>query len=223
MQSIMTKFIFSNKLKVRRVEYIDIIVQHHNDRSIDAWYDNWYSEGPLCDYITNRELYDARLSNTCRVAEIIKDENERDEMVWMSGSGKEGKFEIRTLWKDMVSSDLKANCCDYSQEIWKEVQKLLNVQFLYNQIVVEFIRIPANKNIWSVLRMLACGASVYFIWQERNNNRLFKKEKRDGKTILNTIKEAVGMKLISLTLKESRALKEVEAKWNLKLQRTIIS
>ncbi|PWA86863.1 Leucine-rich repeat-containing protein [Artemisia annua] len=52
------------------------------------------------------------------------------------------------------------------------------------------------------------------------NSRLFKGEKKDSKIVLNTIKETVGMKLLSLTVKDSRSVKDVEAKWNLKLQRT---
>ncbi|GJV20379.1 RNA-directed DNA polymerase, eukaryota, reverse transcriptase zinc-binding domain protein [Tanacetum coccineum] len=55
-------------------------------------------------------------------------------------------------------------------------------------------------------------------WQERNN-RLFKNEKRESKTVLNIAKEAVGMKLMGLKVKESKTVKEVEERWNVKMQR----
>ncbi|GJR51142.1 RNA-directed DNA polymerase, eukaryota, reverse transcriptase zinc-binding domain protein [Tanacetum coccineum] len=53
---------------------------------------------------------------------------------------------------------------------------------------------------------------VYYIWQERNN-RLFRNEKRDINTIINIAKEAVGMKLLGIKVKESGTVKEVEEKW----------
>lgn len=110
--------------------------------------------------------------------------------------------------------------CDYSKSIWKEVQKLLNKNLpnSLDQIVIALTKLPATKNIWSVLRRLVCGATVYAIWLERNK-RLFTGEKRDEKTIFNSIKETVGMQMLSFTVKDSRSVKEVEAKWELKLQR----
>ncbi|GKD11801.1 probable 2-oxoglutarate-dependent dioxygenase AOP1 [Tanacetum coccineum] len=69
--------------------------------------------------------------------------------------------------------------------------------------------LPAKRNIWSIVRRLVCGVAVYYKWQERNN-RLFKNEKRESKTVLNIAKEAVGMKLMGLKVKESKTVKEVE-------------
>ncbi|GKE50665.1 hypothetical protein Tco_1481923, partial [Tanacetum coccineum] len=38
---------------------------------------------------------------------------------------------------------------------------------------------------------------VYYIWKERNS-RIFRKEKRDSTTILNTVKQTVEMKLLGM-------------------------
>ena len=112
--------------------------------------------------------------------------------------------------------------CEYGQEIWIEIQKLLNVKFLlsWNAIVEELIRLSKN-NIWSVLRRIVCGATVYYICQERNS-RLFKNEKRDVKTVLTIFKEAVKIRMMGLIVKESATVKEVKAIWGLKLQRPAI-
>ncbi|GJS63911.1 hypothetical protein Tco_0678475 [Tanacetum coccineum] len=74
---------------------------------------------------------------------------------------------------------------------------MLNVRLsgCWDQIINEFKTLPSNKNIWSIVRRLVCGAAD--IWQERNN-RLFKNEKRDSNTILNIVKETVSMKLIGI-------------------------
>ncbi|GJS41728.1 RNA-directed DNA polymerase, eukaryota, reverse transcriptase zinc-binding domain protein [Tanacetum coccineum] len=110
--------------------------------------------------------------------------------------------------------------CDFSKRIWNELLKMLNVRLCgcWDQIIDEMKALPANRNIWSIVRRLVCCASVYYIWQERNN-RLFKNEKRDNNTILNTAKETLGMKLIGIKVKESRTVKEVEERWNVKMQR----
>ncbi|GKD14790.1 RNA-directed DNA polymerase, eukaryota, reverse transcriptase zinc-binding domain protein [Tanacetum coccineum] len=109
--------------------------------------------------------------------------------------------------------------CDFSKRIWNELLKMLNVRLsgCSDQIIDEMKALPAN-NIWSIVRRLVCCASVYYIWQERNN-RLFKNEKRDNNTILNTAKETLGMKLIGIKVKESTTVKEVEERWNVKMQR----
>ncbi|GJV61464.1 hypothetical protein Tco_1467564, partial [Tanacetum coccineum] len=87
-----------------------------------------------------------------------------------------------------------------------------------DHIISEIKALPSNKNIWSIVRRLVCGAAVYYIWQERNNI-LFKNEKGDSNNILNIVKETVGMKLIGIKVKESRTVKEVEKRWNVKMQR----
>nr|GEU58639.1 hypothetical protein [Tanacetum cinerariifolium] len=62
------------------------------------------------------------------------------------------------------------------------------------------------------------GAMVYYTWQERNN-RLFKGGKIDETTLIKTIKETVQLKIASFVVKESRAVREVEDRWNLQIQR----
>ncbi|GJW13056.1 RNA-directed DNA polymerase, eukaryota, reverse transcriptase zinc-binding domain protein [Tanacetum coccineum] len=110
--------------------------------------------------------------------------------------------------------------CEFSKGIWNELLQMLNVRLseCWDQIINEIKALPANRNILGIVRRLACDADVYYIWQEMNN-RLFKNEKRDSNTILNTIKETFGMKLIGIKVKESRTVKEVEKIWNVKMLR----
>nr|GEY32967.1 hypothetical protein [Tanacetum cinerariifolium] len=93
---------------------------------------------------------------------------------------------------------------EFSKEIWNELIKKLNVRLsgCWDQIIDERKVLPAKKNIWSIVRRLVCGATMYYIWKERNN-RLFKNGKRESKIVLNIAKEAIGMKLMGLKVKES--------------------
>ncbi|GJR36944.1 hypothetical protein Tco_1212628 [Tanacetum coccineum] len=168
-----------------------------NGRSVNVWHDRWCSVSPLSEFIDTRDVYDARLRQV--QVPIINEENE-DTALWVSRLCQWKQFKIRIVWKDMNCNNTKVD--------W----------FSTDQIISEIKALPSNKNIWSIVRRLVCGAAVYYIWQERNN-RLFKNEKGDSNTILNIVKETVGMKLIGIKVKESRTVKEVEKRWNVKMQR----
>ncbi|GJS97584.1 hypothetical protein Tco_0804552 [Tanacetum coccineum] len=185
----------------------------------------WCSVSPLSEFIGTRDVYDARLNNNCIINETIHEG--RIMQYGKQGDGQEKKFKISNVWKDMVYSDIKVNwfsmcpdshnhlffTCEFSNGIWKELLKMLNVKLseCWDHIIDEMKVLPSNKNIWSIVRRLVCGTVVYYIWQERNN-RLFKNEKRDINTIINIAKEAVGMKLLGIKVKESGMLKKVEGK-----------
>ena len=46
--------------------------------------------------------------------------------------------------------------------------KLDSVCNTWDQIISSIANLPANNTIWSVIQRLVLGASVYYIWQERN-------------------------------------------------------
>ncbi|GKG58676.1 hypothetical protein Tco_0594446, partial [Tanacetum coccineum] len=40
-------------------------------QTINAWYDNWNSKGPLCYVVTTREIYEAGISIDTTIAELV--------------------------------------------------------------------------------------------------------------------------------------------------------
>ncbi|GJU26932.1 RNA-directed DNA polymerase, eukaryota, reverse transcriptase zinc-binding domain protein, partial [Tanacetum coccineum] len=101
--------------------------------------------------------------------------------------------------------------CDFTLKVWKELQRLLSVNMSFNwiEIMEELKKLPNNQNIWSIVRKLIFGAAVYYIWIERSN-RIFKKEERDGKALIQCIKDVVQLKIAGFTIKESRAVRELK-------------
>ncbi|GKD57572.1 RNA-directed DNA polymerase, eukaryota, reverse transcriptase zinc-binding domain protein [Tanacetum coccineum] len=108
--------------------------------TVYAWHDKWCLVCPLCDYIAPREIYDASLCNKSKVAEIVQDghwywpdewldkypilgqcqvpilqTDVKDEVLWITRKGKERKFDIKTVWKDMCSIEQKVN---WSSVVW---------------------------------------------------------------------------------------------------------
>ena len=102
------------------------------------------------------------------------------------------------------------------------MQDLLDKRFSFNWKVIidEFSRLKANRNIWSVVRRIALGASVYFVWQERNS-RIFKNSERSVDTLVQNIMESIKWRIMSFIVKDSNAVRNVEDKWNVKLKRAV--
>ncbi|GJX87470.1 hypothetical protein Tco_0339484 [Tanacetum coccineum] len=175
-------------------------------------------ESPLCDNVTTREVYEAGLSINITIAELVTfcegnwpegwaneypvlnylvfpsiQDGIKDETVWVDKNGKERPFSVKYVWKDL-------NCDESKVECWRN-------------IVEELQRLPNNNNIWRIVRKLMFGAVVYYIWQEMNN-RVFREEKRDEKTLVQAIKEIIQLRITGFEMKESKAVREVEARWN---------
>ncbi|GKD39683.1 hypothetical protein Tco_1259890, partial [Tanacetum coccineum] len=43
-----------------------------NGSAVSIWHDTWHSVGPLSNFLSNRSLYDTRLSNNCNVNDMIR-------------------------------------------------------------------------------------------------------------------------------------------------------
>ncbi|GJV03652.1 RNA-directed DNA polymerase, eukaryota, reverse transcriptase zinc-binding domain protein [Tanacetum coccineum] len=155
-------------------------------------------------------------------------------VVWMALQNKLMTQENIAKWKDddgmkcslcqccMDSIEHLFFMCPYTNAVWGEIQKMLNVQlsYVWHIIVDELIGLPNNKNVWSIVRRLVFGAAVYFIWQERNR-RMFQNEKREVKNVVEIIKETVRLKLASFVVKNGRTVRNVEAVWGIKFYRKV--
>lgn len=70
--------------------------------------------------------------------------------------------------------------CQFSAGVWEKMKEMSNLQLALNSLslLLDFFQsTPINNSIWSIIQRLVLGASIYFIWQERNS-RLFKGDTR---------------------------------------------
>ena len=63
---------WNNILKLRDKMKIHISYKIGNGKPISAWYDRWCNEGPLSEFITARDIYNARFSNDSKVDCLIR-------------------------------------------------------------------------------------------------------------------------------------------------------
>ncbi|GKB97479.1 hypothetical protein Tco_0983616 [Tanacetum coccineum] len=124
----------------------------------------------------------------------ILNEHVRDNVVWKRENGKLCKFSVKQAYEDLleVTEDV---------EWWKMIWLSQNI--------------PKNS-INSIIRRISLAASVYMIWQERNN-RIFRDEMRNPDEIYKILEDIIRMRLLSLKVKNSVAVKKAQEIWNVKM------
>ena len=72
---------------------------------------------------------------------------------------------------------------------------------------------PAKNSIWSVIQRLVWGASVYFIWQERNI-RLFGSNSRTEDELFKIITDSVRFRIMGLKINVTPDVISAAEVWN---------
>ncbi|GKG31532.1 hypothetical protein Tco_0426482, partial [Tanacetum coccineum] len=75
--------------------------------------------------------------------------------------------------------------CKTVADIWTSVKRKARINtnaINWEEIIKDMSNYKSQKNVWNIIRKLCLGATVYYVWRERNG-RLFKNECRDSKVI----------------------------------------
>ncbi|GJV39587.1 RNA-directed DNA polymerase, eukaryota, reverse transcriptase zinc-binding domain protein [Tanacetum coccineum] len=142
------------------------------------WFDNWLFLGPLSQYISKTDIFEAGLSLNCK----------------KSNDGKVVHFSVKAAWSDVVLSKPVVpwyKLVWFSQNIprhafifrlainqhlktqdriasFKEMVRLQLAPNSLSEIVPYVYGRPLNMSIWSISQRLVIDTLVYFIWLERN-------------------------------------------------------
>ena len=111
--------------------------------------------------------------------------------------------------------------CVFARRLWERLKQMARVDDISNiwpQIVSFMANMPANNSIWSVIQRLVWGASVYFLWQERNI-RLFGGYGRTEDELFKVITDAVRFRLMGLQLKVTPGVITAAEVWNFPFDR----
>nr|GEV68590.1 RNA-directed DNA polymerase, eukaryota, reverse transcriptase zinc-binding domain protein [Tanacetum cinerariifolium] len=153
----------------------------------------------------------------------IKD-GEIDKIVWKTSSGKEGNQAVsRCCLCFKESGDLQHLFfqCPLSKNVWSQAKKMADIkgnEFDWDEIVQFLISVGNGNIIKSVTRRLIFAASVYSIWQERNK-RIFKDVMNSSEEVYTQITEIVRNKLLGIKVKNSSAVRIVESRWSISLNK----
>ncbi|GJU19094.1 RNA-directed DNA polymerase, eukaryota, reverse transcriptase zinc-binding domain protein [Tanacetum coccineum] len=114
--------------------------------------------------------------------------------------------------------------CDYSNTLWIEVQKMMNERDLnnLNECMHKLSCLPCKNSIWSIVRRLCIADAVYHIWEERNS-RIFNQISMSSSNTTKSIIKSVRSRLLTLKVKHTTAVVEVESKWGINLKKCAVN
>ncbi|GKB00051.1 RNA-directed DNA polymerase, eukaryota, reverse transcriptase zinc-binding domain protein [Tanacetum coccineum] len=158
-----------------------------------------WEKGILCDIVTSREIYEAGLRINTTIADLVTK---------YEGNWPEGWSNEYSILNQCVVPRLHEGTSD--KPIWVDKNSKENL-FSIKQVWKDL-----NGEETKVDWRLVFGAVVYYTWQERNN-RVFREETRDEKSLIQTIKETVQLKIAGFEVKDSSAVREVESRWNIQI------
>lgn len=69
--------------------------------------------------------------------------------------------------------------CKFPYQLWRKLCQYSNIQDdrIIGKEIVSYLELTSNSNMWGIVRRLVFGATVHYVWQERNN-RIFKRGSR---------------------------------------------
>ncbi|GKC79475.1 hypothetical protein Tco_1130249, partial [Tanacetum coccineum] len=82
--------------------------------------------------------------------------------------------------------------------------------------VIAFAKRYNGNSVNSIIRRVCIAASVYLIWQE-SNNMIFRDEERNYDDLYKMLNEIVRMRLMSLKVKDTLAVRRAQEIWNVEM------
>ncbi|XP_071688975.1 uncharacterized protein [Rutidosis leptorrhynchoides] len=107
--------------------------------------------------------------------------------------------------------------CSFASQIWNYSKSLSNVAMggsQWQDVVACIGQMAAQKTSHLIVAKLLFGASVYFIWQERNR-RLFSKKAMGCEKVKELIYSTVRMKIMAISWKNTKNVQTMKANWKI--------
>ncbi|XP_071739954.1 uncharacterized protein [Rutidosis leptorrhynchoides] len=107
--------------------------------------------------------------------------------------------------------------CLFTARVWDRIQGNVRFSFASNRwcgVLNNIINASNHKSASMVVAKLCFGASVYFIWQERNS-RIFRKTHRSVDQLYDIIYLHVRLKLMTIKFKSSPNVDRLKLDWQL--------
>ncbi|PWA77361.1 RNA-directed DNA polymerase, eukaryota, Reverse transcriptase zinc-binding domain protein [Artemisia annua] len=111
--------------------------------------------------------------------------------------------------------------CTFSKRLWerlKPIARLDNVGNDWANVISVIVNKPATNTIWSVIQRLILGASVYYIWNERNIRKV-EQVYRSEDGVFKCITDCVRLKLMGLNLKHTSEVLKAAEIWNIPIRK----
>ncbi|GJS94303.1 hypothetical protein Tco_0801271 [Tanacetum coccineum] len=193
-ESLWAKWVNLVKLKKKSIWNVQM------DKS-DSW--GWKTMLKIRDAVKNHVWYNIRNGKSIYV---FYDE-------WCSYGPLSEKISRRSIYDERINEDI----CSYTLKVWNgimDVTQNLGRQSNLDDIVNLIANGKTANSIKIVINKLLLAATVYYLWQERNQ-RTFKGECRKKEELCKIIKGTIKSKLMSLRVKKSNNVMKIAPIWDL--------
>ena len=109
--------------------------------------------------------------------------------------------------------------CQFSQNIFQHFRLYEFCLFRFNSwddFILKAAEKWKGKLLGSIINKLILGSLVYFLWQERNW-RIFQNSRRTHVQIIGVIEESIRLKIMGMSLRDNRRVRDILCKWNISL------
>ncbi|GJU91502.1 hypothetical protein Tco_1303925 [Tanacetum coccineum] len=161
-----------------------------NGLQTSLWYDTWYDQSPLANFLTPRDITRNRFHLRMCVADIITNRAWNWPQAWLLKAPNLGLIPVLVLndtedcirWRDGNGNSHP-----------RHLAGMERVAPILEDIIAWLLPIGAKRSFNSVVGKLLFAAATYFIWSERNNH-LFKNQRRTSEDIRDLVMVTVRLK-----------------------------
>ncbi|GJX74145.1 RNA-directed DNA polymerase, eukaryota, reverse transcriptase zinc-binding domain protein [Tanacetum coccineum] len=180
-----------------------------NGKKTSLFYDKWCSCGPLSGFINKRTIYDARRNDDLMIADMVVDNR------WRWPDGLLNEFPVVKTINVPISQNDKRGYGYVVKQKYPEssIYNKLSLDHyegrlakcamesccMLKDIVADLSIKRIKSSIGMVVNKIVLAATVYYLWQERNQ-MIFRNESRSEEVMCNIITDEVRTKLMSIML-----------------------
>ncbi|GJZ97460.1 RNA-directed DNA polymerase, eukaryota, reverse transcriptase zinc-binding domain protein [Tanacetum coccineum] len=128
------------------------------------WFDNLLALGPLSQFISKRDVYEAGLALDCKLCDIIDngvwlwpDSWRKDKVLWKSNHGKVGKFSISVAWSELLVSKPKVL---WYKLVWFS-QNIPRHAFIFWLAIQQRLKTQDRIEVWQGSQDVKCSLCEY--------------------------------------------------------------
>ncbi|GJT35991.1 RNA-directed DNA polymerase, eukaryota, reverse transcriptase zinc-binding domain protein [Tanacetum coccineum] len=168
----------NNILRIKEEVKKFLVMKVGNEEKTSVIYDNWYNVGILQSFLTNRDIYNARVSPEIVVKDLIDnescnwpeewiekwpilsqyqkinlDESKNDVLVWRNKKGNEGKFTVKQAYEDLRSNSDEVKWC---KTVWF-LQNISKHSFILWMVIQNKLITQDKLRSWGSYDLMVCA------------------------------------------------------------------
>ncbi|GJV45922.1 RNA-directed DNA polymerase, eukaryota, reverse transcriptase zinc-binding domain protein [Tanacetum coccineum] len=200
-----------------------------NRNKISIWHDRWSLMPAIDTIVSRRDIYTAGFSNNATMADFPNiNADIQDKMLWCSKNGTITEFSSNQVWKDLriLNDEMKGwKVIWFSQNVPKHAFVLWMAS--KGKLVTQdkLAKWYPGKDWECPLCMQVEDSHIHLFFECEYSNTIWGKvqqmanHEKSSSALLKQIMGSVSSRLMTLRVKSSSAVKEVEDKWGITLMR----